>query len=90
MTVRWARENIATWLKELDPETVVLMFGSNDVRALELDEYEKATREVVEACLQNGTVAILTTPPPQSDQLEKCLALPLSFARSRLICRSAD
>ena len=52
MTIRWARENVDAWLKKLNPETALLMFGTNDLGQLELPEYEAKTREVVQRCLQ--------------------------------------
>lgn len=73
MTIRWARENVRLWLDKLNPEVAVIMFGSNDVGQMEVDEYQKTLREVASACLANGTIVILTTPPPQTARLEKCL-----------------
>ena len=66
MTVRWAHENVDEWLRQMNPETVVIMFGSNDVRKMGAAEYETKTREVVRRCLTNGTVVLLTTMPPRS------------------------
>jgi len=71
MTIRWAHENVNEWLKKLNPEVVLIMFGSNDVGQMELQEYEQKTREVVERCLKNGSVVILNTMPPKSGMLEK-------------------
>jgi lysophospholipase L1-like esterase len=71
MTIRWAHENVETWLKKLNPETVLIMFGTNDLNAVPLEEYEKKTREVVQRCLDHGSVVILTTIPPRSGMLEK-------------------
>jgi lysophospholipase L1-like esterase len=71
MTIRWANENVANWLKEHDPEVAVIMFGTNDLGALEEKEYAEKTAEVVDRCLKNGTVVILTTPPPRSGLLDK-------------------
>ena len=73
-TIRWANENISEWLTKMNPEVAVVMFGSNDVRQMENEEYEKTMREFVAACLANGTVVILTTAPPQTAMMEKCLA----------------
>jgi lysophospholipase L1-like esterase len=70
-TIRWAHANVAKWLKDLNPEVALIMFGTNDLGPLEGKEYEQKTREVVERCLKNGTVVILTTPPPRSGLLEK-------------------
>lgn len=71
MTIRWAHENVDDWLKKLNPEVAVIMFGTNDLGQLNLPEYETKTRAVVERCLKNGTVPILTTPPPRSGRLEQ-------------------
>ncbi|MGZ8938800.1 MAG: SGNH/GDSL hydrolase family protein [Limisphaerales bacterium] len=73
MTIRWAQENLTNWLASLNPEVVVLMFGSNDVGQMESEEYAQKTRDVVMKCLANGTIVLLTTPPPQSARLEKTL-----------------
>ncbi len=43
-TTRWANENAAAWLKKLNPEAVVLMFGTNDLAQIDAKEYETATR----------------------------------------------
>ncbi len=71
MTVRWAHTNVNAWLKALNPEAVVIMFGSNDVGDMEVAEYETKMRQVVERCLQNGTIVILTTAPPRHGRIEK-------------------
>lgn len=73
MKMQWARENVAGWLARLNPEVAVILFGSNDVaQQVPIDQYEQATRDVVSACLANGTVVLLTTVPPQSGRLSKC------------------
>ncbi len=71
MTIRWPHQNVDRWLAKLRPETAVIMFGTNDVGALELSEYETKTREVVGKCLERGTVVILSTIPPKHGQAEK-------------------
>jgi hypothetical protein len=71
MTIRWAHDNVEKWLNKLNPETVLIMFGSNDVGQMDILEYETKTRAVVERCLSNGTVVILSTMPPRSGHLEK-------------------
>ncbi len=71
MTIRWALENVDTWLKTLNPEVAVILFGSNDVGQMDASEYEAKTRQVSQRCLANGTIVLLTTMPPRSGQLEK-------------------
>ncbi|HUU92405.1 MAG TPA: SGNH/GDSL hydrolase family protein [Phycisphaerae bacterium] len=74
MTIRWAHENVDTWLKTLNPEAALIMFGTNDLGPLKVDEYEAKTREVVAKCLAGGTVVILSTIPPKHGRDEKCNA----------------
>jgi lysophospholipase L1-like esterase len=71
MTIRWAHENLDNWLKRLNPEVALIMFGTNDLGQLERAEYEEKTRDVVQRCLKNGTIVILNTIPPASGRLEK-------------------
>ena len=71
MTIRWAYQNVHQWLKRMNPEAVVIMFGSNDVGQMDASEYETMTRDVVRRCLTNGTVVLLTTMPPRSGHLDK-------------------
>lgn len=72
MTIRWAHANIDRWLATLNPETAVIMFGSNDVGQMDANEYEQKTREVIQRCLRNGTIVLLTTAPPRSGRADKC------------------
>ena len=71
MTIRWAHENVERWLRKLNPEVVLILFGSNDVGQMDATEYEARTREVVARCLSNGTVVILSTMPPRHGLVEK-------------------
>ncbi|MFO8012407.1 MAG: SGNH/GDSL hydrolase family protein [Phycisphaerae bacterium] len=72
MTIRWAHKNVDTWLKDLKPECALIMFGTNDLNGLEVEEYEAKTREVVQKCLDAGTVVILSTIPPKHGRDETC------------------
>jgi lysophospholipase L1-like esterase len=71
MTIRWADENVDKWLKAHNPEAAVIMFGTNDLGQVPLKEFEEKTASVVERCLKNGTVVLLTTLPPRSGLLDK-------------------
>jgi hypothetical protein len=71
MTIRWAEDNVDTWLKKLNPEVVLIMFGTNDLSQLDVKEYDAKTRSVVDRCLKNGSIVILTTIPPRSGLLDK-------------------
>jgi hypothetical protein len=68
---RWAEENCDAWLKKLNPETVVVMFGTNDLTQIDAREYEMRTRTLIEKCLRNGSVVILTTIPPRGGAVEE-------------------
>jgi lysophospholipase L1-like esterase len=71
MTVRWAYDNLDRWLKKLNPETALIMFGTNDIGQVPLKEYEEKLRDVVRRCLKNGTVVILSTIPPRHGHLKQ-------------------
>jgi len=71
MTIRWAHDNIDRWLKDLNPEVAVIMFGSNDVGQMDVQEYETKLQQVIGRCLTNGTIVLLTTMPPRSGHLDK-------------------
>jgi lysophospholipase L1-like esterase len=73
-TIRWAVENVKKWLAELNPEVALIMFGTNDLTVLERDEYREGLRAVVRRCLDNGTVAILSTIPPRHGHAGKAAA----------------
>ena len=75
MTIRWAFDNVGKWLEKLNPEAVLIMFGTNDAGQLQPDEYETKYREVARKCLDNGTVVILSTIPPKHGQDAKVKAL---------------
>jgi len=71
MTIRWAHKNIDNWLSRLNPEVALIMFGTNDLTSVGLEEYIKKTREVVQKCLNNGSVVILSTIPPRHGLADK-------------------
>jgi lysophospholipase L1-like esterase len=71
MTIRWAHRNIDAWLKDLNPEAALIMFGTNDLNKIPFEDYVKETREVIQKCLENGTVVILSTIPPKHGMAER-------------------
>jgi len=73
-TTRWACDNGAAWLKRMNPETVLIMFGTNDLGAVTAAEYGRQIRTVVKKCLDNATVVILSTIPPRHGFVEKAAA----------------
>lgn len=64
-TVRWAQQHVGAWLQRLRPEAAVVMFGTNDLHSLSLEEYRHGLESVVRRCLDEGTVVILSTIPPR-------------------------
>jgi hypothetical protein len=72
MTILWADKNVQQWLQKHNPETALIMFGTNDLNSVPLEVYEKKTRRVVETCLANGTIVILSTIPPRSGLDKRC------------------
>ena len=64
-TIRWADQNLPSWLMRLNPEVAIMMFGTNDLNSVPRTEYENKMRDVVRQCLDNGTIVILNTIPPR-------------------------
>jgi lysophospholipase L1-like esterase len=81
MTIRWAHENLDDWLKRLNPEVALIMFGTNDLGQLDRGEFEEKTRAVARRCLKNGTIVILNTIPPASGRLDKSREFAQTVAR---------
>jgi GDSL-like Lipase/Acylhydrolase family len=73
-TIRWADENVETWLERLNPEVALVMFGTNDLRDLDVSGYQDKLRSVVERCVDRGTIVILSTIPPRHGFTEKAAA----------------
>lgn len=73
-TTRWAQDNVGAWLDRLRPEVALVMFGTNDLRDLRVDEYRAQLRSVVQGCLDRGTVVILSTVPPRHGLAERAAA----------------
>jgi hypothetical protein len=73
-TIVWAREHVDDWLKALQPETVLIMFGTNDLTRVSPDDYARTYAQVVDKCLAGGSVVIVSTIPPRHGMLEKSQA----------------
>jgi hypothetical protein len=78
---RWAREHVDEWLARLDPEVAVVMFGTNDLSNVSLEDYEADLREVVRRCLDHGTVVILSTIPPRHGNVERAMEFNAAVGR---------
>ncbi len=70
-TTRWAAKNLDRWLRQWNPEAAILMFGTNDLNNVGVEDYEATLEDVVERCLDHGTVVILSTIPPRHGREEK-------------------
>ena len=69
MTVNWAFNNIDKWQETCKPEVCVILFGTNDVSAgPHPPEYTEQMGYVIDRCLADGTIPMLTTLPPHGGQ----------------------
>lgn len=73
-TTLWAEANVDEWLRRLDPEVALIMFGTNDLANTGVDEYRHRLDAVVTHCLENGSIVILSTIPPRHGMVEKAAA----------------
>lgn len=64
-TTAWAAEHVGEWLKKLNPEAAIVLFGTNDLNDTSPEDYRDRLRSVVRRCLDNGTIVLLTTLPPR-------------------------
>jgi len=68
-TTAWAVRNIDGWLKSLNPEVALVMWGTNDTYlGPHPPQYNANLLTIVNKCLANGTVPILYTIPPKGGQ----------------------
>jgi hypothetical protein len=63
-TAAWAVDRLDGWIDGLNPEAVVIMFGTNDIRRGTVEDHSRALRQLVQRCLDRGVVVLLTTIPP--------------------------
>jgi len=63
-TAAWGVKNVDNWIATLEPEVALIMFGTNDIRRGSIEAYEKNLRALIQKCLDNGVVVILSTIPP--------------------------
>ncbi len=69
MTIRWAFDNIDAWQKKMNPEVMVILFGTNDAYlGPRVPIYTEMYAAVVNRCLADGTIPIVTTLPPRYTQ----------------------
>jgi len=68
-TTEWALARMDGWLKTLNPEVALVMWGTNDTYlGPKPPKYTENLRAIVRKCVENGTVPILYTIPPKGDQ----------------------
>jgi len=80
-TVGWARERVAGWLRRLNPEMAVILFGTNDLPNLSPEQYGEDLRAVAQCCMDNGTVPLVTTVPPRHGFADKAAQFARQAAR---------
>ncbi|HET6428566.1 MAG TPA: DNRLRE domain-containing protein [Phycisphaerae bacterium] len=69
MTIAWAFANVDSWQKVCKPEVAVILFGTNDVSYGPVPpDHTEMLAAVVDRCLADGTIPMLTTLPPRGDQ----------------------
>ena len=68
-TSAWGLSGMDRWLKKLNPEVALIMWGTNDsYLGPKPPAYTDNLRKIVQKCLDNGTVPILYTIPPVGNQ----------------------
>ena len=68
-TSAWGLKNMDGWLKKLNPEIALVMWGTNDTyQGPNPPQYTENLRQIIQKCLDNGTVPILYTIPPVASQ----------------------
>ncbi|MFO7904857.1 MAG: GDSL-type esterase/lipase family protein [Planctomycetota bacterium] len=63
-TAAWGLKNADKWIATLEPEVALIMFGTNDIRREGIEAHEKNLRALIQKCLDQGVVVILSTIPP--------------------------
>jgi hypothetical protein len=68
VTTAYGADNIKEYLASARPEFAIVLYGTNDVeRRVSESESVRNLGTVVDACLEFGTVPVLTTIPPRGD-----------------------
>ena len=68
-TSAWGLSGMDRWLKKLNPEVALIMWGTNDsYLGPAPPKYTDNLRKIVQKCLDNGTIPILYTIPPVGSQ----------------------
>ena len=66
---------LSNCLRNHNPETAIIMFGTNDIEdgtaSPVIKRYENDLNMFVKKCLDNGTIAILSTIPPRREMLRQ-------------------
>ncbi|TVQ00340.1 MAG: hypothetical protein EA381_07660, partial [Planctomycetaceae bacterium] len=81
-TAGWGLQHLDGWIESLQPQLAVVMFGTNDIRQGTLEQHAQNLRQLVEGCLDQGVVVIMTTIPPMDGHDDK---VPQAVATQRQI-----
>ena len=63
-------------IRRINPEVVILLLGANDARVggPEKDKYEERMLKIIDACLEKGTIVIITTLSPFKEKQDEVAA----------------
>jgi len=65
MKSHWGKKIIDSTLKSIKPETVTILFGTNDILKNDSPaKYYDSMEYIIDSCLKQGTIPILLTIPP--------------------------
>jgi hypothetical protein len=68
-TSDWLRTGVDGWQKQLNPEAAVIMFGTND--GMTAPQYAENIASACRRMMADGTVPLLTSPPPKPGQTKE-------------------
>ncbi len=65
---------VACEMRVVKPAAALIMIGTNDAPAYPADQYGERLRQIVELCIQNNVVPILSTLPPRAQYNDNIIA----------------
>ncbi len=65
---------VACEMRVVKPAIALIMIGTNDAPAYPPDQYGERLRQIVETCIQNNVVPILSTLPPRAQYNDNIIA----------------
>jgi lysophospholipase L1-like esterase len=65
---------VACEMRVVKPAVALIMIGTNDAPAYPADQYGERLRRIVETCIQNNVVPVLSTLPPRAQYNDNIIA----------------